>query len=220
MQQLRLSFGNDKDSIRTYLENVIQKPVSLTITDNSASMISCRSSGRMILLRLHRMFLMADFEVLDELASYLTNGKRKTPLIRGFINDNGHQIRKGPSRPITLKTRGRHHDLEKVFDEVNKEYFDGRISAGITWGSRGPRRYARMRTLGSYVSDDNIIRINPVLDSRRVPKYFVEFVVYHEMLHADLGFGRKEGRRSVHSKEFRSREKLFRHYERAIKWEL
>jgi hypothetical protein len=166
------------------------------------------------------MFLIAGVDVLDELATYLKRGKRKTPLIRAFINDNGQQIRKGPSRSIFLKTRGRHHDLGRVFDETNKEYFDGRVAAGITWGSKGPRRYARTRTLGSYASDDDVIRINPILDSKKVPKYFVEFVVYHEMLHADLGFGRKEGRRSVHSKEFRRREKLFEHYELSMKWEL
>jgi predicted metal-dependent hydrolase len=64
-----------------------------------------------------------------------------------------------------------------------------------------------------------MIRINPVLDIERVPPYFVEFIVYHEMLHAFLGVKNKNGRRSVHSKEFRELEKRFSDYEKAMAWE-
>jgi len=52
-----------------------------------------------------------------------------------------------------------------------------------------------------------------------VPRYFIEFVVYHEMLHADMGTEEHEGRRSIHSREFRKRERLFEDYERAMAWE-
>jgi predicted metal-dependent hydrolase len=75
------------------------------------------------------------------------------------------------------------------------------------------------RTLGSYSQRTNTIRINPVLDRKTVPAYFIEFIVYHEMLHADMGVGRINGRRSVHSSGFRIREKLFKKYEQALAWE-
>jgi hypothetical protein len=39
------------------------------------------------------------------------------------------------------------------------------------------------------------------------------------MLHADMDVETKNGRRSVHSREFRRREKLFKDYERATAWE-
>jgi hypothetical protein len=64
-----------------------------------------------------------------------------------------------------------------------------------------------------------VIKINPILDSDRVPRYFLEFVIYHEMLHADIGIEDGSGRRELHSREFRKREKLFRHYEKASAWE-
>ncbi len=219
MKQLRLYFGRDKDSIRSYLEEAIRKSIALTITDNATSMISCRHAGDTLLLRMHRMFLTAGLDVLDELAALIKRRKRKTPLITSFINDNGHQVRRGLRRSMTLRTQGRHYDLRDLFDAINAEYFDGRLSAGITWGSKGPRRHARSRTLGVYLGVENMIRINPVLDSRSVPKYFLAFVIYHEMIHADMGIEQKERKRSVHSKEFRKREKMFRHYERAMKWE-
>jgi hypothetical protein len=45
------------------------------------------------------------------------------------------------------------------------------------------------------------------------------YIVYHEMLHADLGIEHNGGRHSYHSREFKRREKLFKHYERSLAWE-
>ena len=61
-----------------------------------------------------------------------------------------------------------------------------------------------------------MIRINPRLDSARVPHYYMEFLVYHEMLHAEIGAKKVNGRRIVHSGEFKKREKEFRLYKKAI----
>lgn len=194
-------------------------PLSLTITDNSASMLYIKPAGRSVTVRLHRMFLSADDDVLDEIADYIKKNRKKTPLIREFINGNTHMIKKRSPRKIALKPVGRIYNLLDIYNSLNDEYFGGRVSAEITWGSKGPRRAARRRTLGSYSGRDNMIRINPLLDSRRVPLYFVTFILYHEMLHADMGTSVAAGRRTDHSKKFRERERLFKDYERAIRWE-
>ena len=47
----------------------------------------------------------------------------------------------------------------------------------------------------------------------------MEFLVYHEMLHADIGIKNKNNRRIVHSGEFKKREKEFKQYEKAVGWE-
>ena len=73
--------------------------------------------------------------------------------------------------------------------------------------------------MGSYNAETSTIRINPLLDKKTVPAYFLEFVVYHEMLHAYLGIKTRNGRRSIHSREFRLHEKKFRHYAKAMEWE-
>jgi hypothetical protein len=36
-----------------------------------------------------------------------------------------------------------------------------------------------------------------------VPRCYVAFVVYHEMLHADMGIAMRGKRRSVHPREFK-----------------
>jgi predicted metal-dependent hydrolase len=93
------------------------------------------------------------------------------------------------------------------------------IRASITWGSGSPRCSVRKRTLGSYSERSHTIRINPVLDRKTVPRYYIAFVVYHEMLHAAMGMPLTGNRRSIHSREFRKREHLFKDYERAVAWE-
>ena len=209
----------DEQNLKRFLEHGSKKNLSLVITDNSTSMLSIRKSGNIFKMRLHRIFLSAGKEVLNEMAEFIKDTKAKTPHIRKFINQNTHLLKIKPLRALHIKTRGRCHDLLSIYDILNAEYFKGNISASITWGNGGPKHRARKRTLGSYNTQNNMIRINPLLDNNKVPKYFLEFVVYHEMLHADMGVAVNGARRSVHSREFKKRETHFKQYHRAVAWE-
>lgn len=217
-EQLSLPLSHSEESFRDYLEKITGKSISLKITDNSTSMISLRTKGRIVYVRLHRMFLNAGNDVIEEIAGFIKNRKGRTPLIRGFIKQNSNCLKKPPKK-LSIKTRGKYYDLSEIYAKVNSEYFNGRISAFITWGTKSPKYAVRKRTLGSYSSYTNTIRINPILDKKSVPRYFIEFIVYHEMLHADMDVETRNGRRSVHSREFKRREKLFKHYERVVAWE-
>jgi hypothetical protein len=219
MHQTCFPFELDEISLKAYLKKTSRKDISLVVTDNTTSMLSMRPEGNTVILRLHGMFLSACNDVLDEIASYINDTRQKTPLVRKFINKNLHRLRERPVRRIAARTKGKHFDLNELYHRINHDYFNGTVSASISWGSKGPKRVARHRTLGSYSSHGNVIRINPILDSKGVPRYFMEFIVYHEMLHADMGIEKKAGRRSVHSKEFKIREKKFKDYKRAIGWE-
>ena len=71
--------------------------------------------------------------------------------------------------------------------------------------------------MGAYYHETRTILIHPALDRAEVPRYFVELVVFHEMLHQAVPQERSEtGRRNIHSDEFRRREALFRDFERAF----
>lgn len=219
MDQMPLPFQREEEDLRTTFRELTGREVSLVITDNATSMLSVRQEGKSLSLRIHRMFLSADRNVLEEIASYAGNSRIRTPLIRAFINQNVHRLRESRRKKAAVRTAGKHRDLLEVFRSVNQEYFGGSVAASITWGSKSPRRSAARRTLGSYCGDSNVIRINPVLDSRSVPRFFLEFIVYHEMLHAHIGITARGTRRVVHSPEFKRRERMFRDYERAIAWE-
>ncbi len=216
---LNLTFDCSESSVKKYLEERVGLPISLVFTENSSTMLSTRKRNGVLCLRLHRLFINAESGVLDEIASYLQGSRHAMTCFRKFVRDNKARIMAGPPNKVALKTQGQFHDLLALFNAVNEEYFGGRIVAGITWGSRSPRCSVRKRTLGSFSERSNIIRINPILDKKGVPRYYIAFVIYHEMLHAAIGIAPEGDRRSVHSREFRRREKLFKYYERAIAWE-
>lgn len=218
-EQMSLPFTLDEDSLRKYIEKASGRTVSMVLTDNSISMLSIKAAGIDVCLRINRMFLSAGIDVIAEVAEFIAGRRRRTPVIRRFIRENANLLQKTPRRKVKTRTAGRHHDLKEMYTHLNREYFGGRIFSNITWGEMRPGRLVRKRTLGSYSSHTDTIRINPVMDKKSVPRYFIEFVVYHEMLHADMGTEKRNNRRSVHPREFKMRERLFRDYEKAVAWE-
>ena len=73
--------------------------------------------------------------------------------------------------------------------------------------------------MGTYSHDERLIRIHPALDQPFVPVYFLEYLVFHEVLHHILPTPMVGGRALYHSPEFRERERSFRHYQRSLEWE-
>jgi hypothetical protein len=200
-------------------------PVNLSITDNRQSIISHSIMGGVLRVRIHHMFLDAPPSVLDALVRYVTDADRDASVLVGhYIEANAGRLARR-SRQVPLVTKGKHHDLLDIFQDVNERYFDGTLNALITWGStkrmRGGRRANPRRTikLGSYTAVDRLIRVHPSLDRTWVPRYFVAFIVYHEMLHHVMPSTRGNGRRNLHPPEFLAREREFRYYERATGWE-
>jgi hypothetical protein len=219
--QMDLLFTHSRDTLCSYLEKQLGKTISLTITDNSTSIISVKTVHGFISLRLHRMFLDAGDDVIKEIAQFVKRRKGNTPLIRDFIKRNQSALvneNKG-SRKVVARTQGEYRDLQELFGLLNKQYFDGKIKATISWGKKTSRWAVRKRTLGSYSHHTNTIWINPALDRRNVPRYLVKFIVYHEMLHSVIPVETRNGRRRIHPPEFKRRERLFERYERVLSWE-
>lgn len=219
MFQLDLPFSRNIDTLKDYFEKATGKAVALTLTDNSTSMLSVKTKGTAVSVRLHQMFLYAGNDVIKEVTEFIKNKKGSTPFIRKFIRENQHCLNNKPHRTISLCTQGRYYDLRELFDSLNNEYFKGMITAKISWGKKNPRWAVRKRTLGSYSSHTNTIRINPVLDRKNVPQYVIKFIIYHEMLHSDMHMEKNNGRRFIHTPGFKKRERLFEYYEKAISWE-
>ena len=113
------------------------------------------------------------------------------------------------------------HDLRAIFDKLNARYFRNRIKDyTIVWGRKRKGRPRDEIVFGTIQEDDRIIRVHPLLDRALVPKWFVEYVVYHEMCHAVV---RDEydtsGRRIIHHEKFFARERRFHWFRRAKAWE-
>jgi hypothetical protein len=217
--QLSLPFTHNETYLREYFQKITGKPLSLTITDNATSMISVKEKKDTISVRLHRIFFSADDDVLNEITCFIKRKKGATSKLRKFINSHKDSLPEPKPKQIKIKPGGRYFNLSEIFDSLNREYFNNSLSPLITWGKRSPRYAVKKRTLGSYQSSTNTIRINPVLDNKKIPRYVMKFIVYHEMLHADIDTELKNGRRRIHSNEFKKREKMYKYYERAVEWE-
>ncbi|MFO0673550.1 MAG: hypothetical protein U0235_28690 [Polyangiaceae bacterium] len=149
----------------------------------------------MLRARVHHMFLDAPRSIQHALVRYVTEADRDASLTLGsFIEARADRLARR-SRNRKLVTRGKHHDLLAIFAEVNERYFGGTESgAQITWGRRAsrPERPRSSIKLGSYDATERLIRIHPVLDRPWVPRYFVAFIVFHELLHHVMPTGRLE----------------------------
>ena len=204
--------------------------VEVTLTDNRYTMISVRRvkapapRGEMRYeVRLHHMFVDADPVITRALARYIADNDAEASRILGdFIDDNSGHVRGRARRTPTtvIFTAGEHHDLRQIFDELNERYFDNKIDAAITWGARTgrPRRRNSIK-MGSYSVEDRLIRIHRSLDRAFVPRFFVAWIVFHEMLHQIHDIRVKNGRREFHSKEFLADEAQFEHYDEAKDFE-
>lgn len=134
--QLSLQFSNSKDNLRRYLETVTGKPVSIIVTDNSTSMLSIRTKGCSIFVRMHGMFLNAGEEVIREIAGFIKTRKGRTPLIRKFISENRTCLKKAEHsrRTSGIRARGRfsvHNSEFRKRERLFREY-----EKAISWEKR------------------------------------------------------------------------------------
>jgi hypothetical protein len=118
----------------------------------------------------------------------------------------------------TLPNRGRHHDLDAILADLRVRYFPDCVEVTIRWGRWSGRARPHSIRFGAYLPASQSIRIHPALDQVFVPRYFVEFIVYHELLHHVIPPVRVNGRYQIHSPAFRQREREFPAYAEAMAW--
>lgn len=110
--------------------------------------------------------------------------------------------------------RGRHYDLEEMFDALNARFFLGWMARpNLGWAGAEARR-----NLAHFDAAHNAILVSRVFDNPAVPRFVLEYVLFHEMLHLRHPVRRLRGRRCVHSPEFRLEERAFPQWAEAEAW--
>ena len=209
-------------SMAARLSSMLREPVEVELTDNAWTMVSYRRVSGRLHFRLHHMFARAQEQVIRALAGFTGRNRRAHGrAIDEYVRQHRDLIKSpAPRAEAPLAARGRVHDLAEIYASLNARYFGDTVQARIGWGRRAPGGKRRSIKMGVYFHDHKVIRLHPALDDERVPRHFVEMVVFHEMLHQVFpprvdG----EGRRIVHGPEFRAAERRFPGYERARVWE-
>src|SRR5690348_15801034 len=127
------------------------------------------------------------------------------------IASKAHLVRLMRGRKRIESAQGRTYDLEAIFKQLNTQFFHGLLARPQLTCSRNHAR----NSLGHYDPAHNAIVVSRIFDHPRVPRYAVEYIVYHEMLHLKFPVKLRGSRRCVHSREFQAEEKLFPHLDQA-----
>ena len=107
--------------------------------------------------------------------------------------------------------QGHFYNLEEVFDSLNSRFFGSLLGRPeLTWSE-----HMAKRSLGHYDAAHNTIVVSRVFDRPSSPRYAIEYLLYHEMLHLKHPVKLRGSRRCVHGKEFQAEEKLFPHLNQA-----
>lgn len=122
-----------------------------------------------------------------------------------------HLVRQLRGRKHIASAKGHAYDLETVFAELNQRYFDGLLGQPcLTWS----RSHARNR-LGHYDPAHNAIVVSRIFDHPGMPRFVLDYIVYHEMLHLKFPVRLNGNRRCVHSREFLAEERRFPQWKQA-----
>ncbi len=223
-----------EETVRAFLlkhrpEMVFTVGIDIVFHRNRSTIVSWSRRGSLGTLRLHRIFLRAPGEILEALVQYFFTKvtTRESRRLRSRIMDYVEQNRRGTlgdgGFPRIRPPKGKAYDLDQDRNKVIRLYVRERIAQprkprmGWSWKSTPS-------LMGKWIErppgNPNLIVINRLLDSKDVPDYYLDYIVYHEILHDLFPIRRQDGRWVHHSTEFRKREKNFPRYDEARSWEL
>ncbi|MDB6081316.1 MAG: hypothetical protein JWO53_588 [Chlamydiia bacterium] len=191
------------------------------VNDNRQTMLSVKWSPVQTKISIHRMFLKAPDNVVQALARYIKREHKSVSVeIKAFIEENQDALDYSYLLDLRkLEAVGEFYNIQKIYEKLNRSCFDDSLHLSITWfGHHLPKNRSRC-SLGLYYDTLKLIKIHRLLDNSAVPEYVVEFVVYHEMLHAICpAYIDERGVHRVHGEEFKKREESFYSYKAASDW--
>jgi hypothetical protein len=189
----------------------------------SSLVLTIRRREEAVWVRFSDLLRRAPLSVLEGAAALLLSRvyRRRAPahLTGPYLNyaradrtrERINHMRRRRVRPGAAGPLGRHFDLNKLFEELNAQYFGGKLERPhIGWSNRSWRRQ-----FGCYDPGPNHILLNRRMDRPGVPQFAVEYVLFHEMLHVKHPTRRSGCSLVSHSREFREEEKRFAEFERA-----
>jgi hypothetical protein len=116
-----------------------------------------------------------------------------------------HLLRQMRGRKFLSGAAGEHHNLEEIFEELNRQFFDGLLARPqLSWSRTRSRAM-----LGHYDPSHNAIVLSRMFDDAEFPRLGLEYVMFHEMLHLCHPPEHGYAKRRVHTKAFREAERGF-----------
>ena len=177
--------------------------VRLSDVLRGAARVVFEAAAAILLARLYRR--RAPGELLAAYRQYTVapRTRRRMASLRG---KRGRRVETGPAGTV--------YDLAPMFTRLNRSYFGGRLRRPrLGWSTRIWRTQ-----FGCFDPALDQIVMNRWLDRAAVPKYAVEYVLFHEMLHVKHPLRAARCGIEAHSLAFRNEEKRYVNYHRARKF--
>ena len=206
-----------QESYRELRDRVPLPPIQVEFFEFANVNNTIRLREGALLVRLSDLLEGAPETVLRAIAHILLAKMYRKPIARVHaaryrkyvhsheIRNKAHLVRQLRGRKRMVSAKGRYYDLDAIFEEMNMQFFGGmQARPRMSW-SQGRAR----NLLGHYDPAHNAIVVSRIFDHPQVPRYAVEYIVYHEMLHLRHPVKLIGSRRCVHSAQFRAEEKLF-----------
>ena len=191
---------------------------------NADSTIQLDDDRRRLTVKISDQLEGAPAPVQEALAHILLSKLYKKPIPRKYnyryrlylnrtdIRRKALLIRQIRGRKQILSAQGRVYDLDQLFDDLNAQFFGGLLAKPQLSWSPGKSR----NSLGHFDPAHNAIIISRVFDHPKIPRFLVEYIVYHEMLHLKFPVEYNRSRRRVHTKDFQKNERAFPRYAEAV----
>ena len=178
-----------------------------------------RSSQERDFLRIeaHQAFASAPRQVILALLwtilagknARMPDGSSSLEMVKAYSASKAYQkvasALEGGTRPSAARMRGQHFDLQQVFEQVNQTYFAGKMKAPVlVWN----KTITHLK-FGHYQPNTDTVMISISLDNAKTPAYVIDYVMYHELLHRQMGTSKNGSRTYAHTKSFRQAEARF-----------
>jgi hypothetical protein len=118
----------------------------------------------------------------------------------------------------SFQSKGRVYDLQEIFNSLNTSYFNGKLASYIRWNKNRTRSYQTMFT-DTQGRRQNLISIAQLYNRPDAPRFAVESIVFHEMLHIAIPPYKRNFQNVIHGKEFKRAERSFPYFRQWRQWE-
>lgn len=218
----RQSYQQHLSAVQTLYQTACQVGKSTSLSElpvqialfNIGPLYRIKHQEESLKITLHESFLIAPRDILAAVVSLAFDKDQNNAraAIRSFSSSPScAEVREHIAYlgiPPLAGVQGDHKNLHHAFQRVNKQYFSGELSCPhLVWSKR-----LTHRKFGHYQYETDTILISRSLDDPHISDALLDFVMFHELLHKNMGYKEINGRRYSHTPAFRKRERAFKNY--------
>ena len=200
-----------KGTFAQRLELALKRPVDLNFEDHGQRRIfvTPQADGRLaiVLDTLFRDIDDSNFKILVDFI--LKGGEAQKQALIDFLK----MARAAHPLPDQV------HFLQSELDRLREQYFPNLPAIVLLWGKIGKKGQQKSIRLASFWPQRLEIRMHPLILDERVPFFYQQYLLFHELCHAELILSGKAKSGEHHGDDFYALEDQFPDIESARIWE-